>query len=56
MPADYLSWLPLANMRVLADITECFDPFQAYLINLQRADKNHQHINHFWVQGQWLTS
>ncbi len=32
MPADYLSRLPSA------DITECFDPFQANLKDLQKSD------------------
>ncbi len=55
MLADYLSRLPPANDTKIAEITECFDPFQPYLKDLQRADMQFQNINHFRVHGQWLT-
>jgi hypothetical protein len=38
MPADYLSRLPSSNQNTLAEITECFDPLQPDLIELQKAD------------------
>ena len=38
MPADYLSRLPSSDTNHLADITQCFDPFQPELIDLQKAD------------------
>ncbi len=38
MPADYLSRLPSANLDIIAEITQCLDPFQPDLIDLQRAD------------------
>jgi hypothetical protein len=50
MPANYLSQLPSCNQNVIADVTESFDPFQADLIDLQRADHNLQHMNHFRVK------
>jgi hypothetical protein len=40
------------QMNIIADITECFDAFQADLINLQKADTNLQHMNYFWVKRQ----
>jgi len=55
MPVDYLSRLPSANDAKKADNTECFDPFQPDLKDLQRADQQLQNKNHFWVHGQWLT-
>jgi hypothetical protein len=51
MPADYLSQLPSMNTNIITDITESFDPFKAELIDLQRADANLQHMNHFCVKG-----
>jgi len=53
MPADYLSRLPAANVVDIADITECFDPFQADLKDLQKENKQLQHMNHFRTHGQW---
>ncbi len=32
MPADYLSRLPSANPDTIAEVTQCFDPFQPALI------------------------
>ncbi len=52
MPADYLSRLPSANTGKISEITECFDPFQPDLCDLQKADKSLQNMNHFWVHGQ----
>ncbi len=54
MQTNYLSRLPSTNSNITADITECFNPFQADLINLQRADTNLHQMNHFCVKGQWL--
>ncbi len=42
MPADYLSRLPSENADKISEITECFDPFQPDLCDLQKADKNLQ--------------
>ena len=56
MPADYLSRLPSADDNKIAEITECFDPFQPDLKDLQRADQQLQHMNHFRIHGQWPTS
>ncbi len=53
MPADYLSRLPSANPDTIAEVTQCFDPFQPDLIDLQRADSDLQSMNHFRVHGQW---
>jgi len=53
MPADYLSRLPLANPDTIAEVTQCFDPFQPDLIDLQRADLDLQQMNHFRVHRQW---
>ncbi len=53
MPADYLSRLPSADRAKIADITECYDPFQPDLKDLQKADQQLQHMNHFWTHGQW---
>ncbi len=39
MPADYLSRLPSVDTTKIADITECFDPFQANLKDLQKSDQ-----------------
>jgi hypothetical protein len=47
MPADYPSRLPSANPDTIAEIDQCFDPFQPDLIELQRADVSLQRINHF---------
>jgi hypothetical protein len=38
MPADYLSQLPSANLDTIAEVMQCFDPFQPDLIDMQRAD------------------
>ena len=51
MPADYLSRLPSANLNNITEITECFDPFQPDLCDLQKADKSVQHKNFF--SNQW---
>ncbi len=56
MPADYLSRLPSTNNNKIAEMTECFDPFQPDLGALQKADKNLQHMNFFRVKGQWPDS
>jgi len=53
MSADYLSRLPSMNPNKIAEVTECFDPFQPDLVELQKADKSLQHINYFQVNGQW---
>ncbi len=53
MPADYLSRLPSANPDTIAEVTQCFDPFQPDLIDLQRADIDLQRMNHFPIHGQW---
>jgi hypothetical protein len=52
MPADYLSRLPTANPDTIAEITQCFDPFQPDLIELQKANVDLQRMNHFRVHGQ----
>ncbi len=39
MLADYLSRLPSANENQLAEVTQCFDPFQPELFDLQKADQ-----------------
>jgi len=36
MPADNLSRLPSTNSDQLAEVTQCFDPFQPELIDLQK--------------------
>ncbi len=54
MPADYLSRLPSADPNHLADITQCFDPFQPELIDLQKADPDLQKMNHFRTKGEFL--
>jgi hypothetical protein len=56
MPVDYLSRLPSTNNDKIAEITECFDPFQPDLGVHQKADKNLQHMNLFQVKGQWFDS
>jgi Integrase zinc binding domain len=53
MPADYLSRLPLANPDIIAEVNQCFDPFQPDIIDLQRADLDLQWMNHFQVHGKW---
>ncbi len=53
MLADYLSRLPLANPDTIAEVTQCFDPFQPDLIDLQLNNVNLQWMNHFWIHGQW---
>jgi Reverse transcriptase (RNA-dependent DNA polymerase)/RNase H-like domain found in reverse transcriptase len=53
MPADYLSRLHSANTDTIAEITQCFDPFQLDLIELQKADVDLQRMNHFRVHSQW---
>jgi RNase H-like domain found in reverse transcriptase len=52
MPADYLSRLPSANPDIIAEVTQCFDPFQPDLIDLQRADIDLQRMNYFRVHGK----
>jgi hypothetical protein len=42
MPADYLSRLLSTNSDQLAEVTQCFDPFQPELIDLQKADPDLQ--------------
>jgi hypothetical protein len=42
MLADYLSRLPSANPYTIAEVTQCFDPLQPDLIDLQGADVNLQ--------------
>ncbi len=42
MPADYLPWIPSASENRLAEVTECFDPFQPELFELQKADQDLQ--------------
>jgi hypothetical protein len=39
MPAYYLSRLPSADTTKIADITECFNPFQANLKDLPKSDQ-----------------
>ncbi len=51
--ADYLFCLHSGNPNIIAKVKECFDPFQPNLIDLQKADSNLQHMNHFWVNGEW---
>jgi len=53
MPADYLSRLPSTNSDQLAEVTQCFDPFQPELIDLQKAHPDLQKINHFRTKGEW---
>jgi hypothetical protein len=53
MPADYLSRLPSTNSDQLAEVTQCFDPFQPELIDLQKADPDLQKMNHFRTKGEW---
>jgi hypothetical protein len=53
MLADYLSRLPSANPDMIAEVTQCFDPFQPDLIDLQKADLDLQQMNHFRVNGKW---
>jgi hypothetical protein len=47
MPVDFLSQLPSMNENQLAEVTQCFDPFQPELLDLQKADPNLQKMNHF---------
>jgi hypothetical protein len=51
MPADYLSCLPSTDENKLAEVTQCFDPFQPELIDLQKADLEKMH--HFQTKGEW---
>jgi hypothetical protein len=53
MPANYLSRLPLANPDTIAEVIQCFDPFQPAPIDLQRADIDLQRMNHFPIHSQW---
>jgi RNase H-like domain found in reverse transcriptase/Integrase zinc binding domain/Reverse transcriptase (RNA-dependent DNA polymerase) len=53
MPADYLSRLPSADHNQLPEVTQCFDPFQPELIDLQKADPDFQKMNHFRTKGEW---
>jgi len=52
MPANYLSQLPSSNPDTIAEITQCFDPFQPDLIDLQKADVSLQQMNHFRIHSQ----
>ncbi len=56
MPADYLSRLTSAENDNIAEITECLDPFQPDLKDLQKADQQLQHMNHFQIHGRRPTS
>ena len=53
MPADYLFRLPSTNQTQLAEITQCFDPFQPDLIDLQKADPDLQKMHYFRLKGEW---
>jgi hypothetical protein len=53
MPADYLSRLPSTNKNQLAEVTQCFDPFQPELIDSQKTDPDLQKMNHFRTKGEW---
>ncbi len=53
MPADYLSQLPSTNTNKIAEITECFDPFQPDLLELQKANTSLQQMNYFRINRQW---
>jgi len=53
MPADYLSRLLSANPDTIAEVTQCFNPFQLDQTDLQRADVDLQWMNHFQIHGQW---
>jgi hypothetical protein len=53
MPADYLSRLPSLNENKLAEVTQCFDPFQPELLYLQTADQDLQKMHHFRKKGEW---
>jgi len=41
-----------SNPDRIDEVTDCFDPFQTNLTELQKANINLQHMNHFWVNGQ----
>jgi hypothetical protein len=53
MLTDYLSPLPSSNPNIIASMVNAFDPFQADLIDLQKADSNLQHMNQFQTTGTW---
>ena len=53
MPADYLSRLPSTNENQLEEVTQCFDPFQPELLDLQKADPDLKKMNHFRLKGEW---
>jgi hypothetical protein len=53
MPADYLPRLPSTNENQLAEITQCFNPFQPELLDLQKTDSDLQNIHHFRTKGEW---
>ncbi len=53
MPADYLSRLLSTNSDQLAEVTQCFDPFQPELIDLQKAYPDLQKMNHLRTKGEW---
>ncbi len=55
MPADYLSSLPSTNKHKLAEIMQCFDPFQPELLDLQKADSDLQKINRQKVNGHQMS-
>jgi hypothetical protein len=51
MPTNYLSRLPPTNENQLAEITQCFDPFQPELLDLQKNDPDLQKIHHFRLKS-----
>ncbi len=53
MPADYLSRLPSTNENEIAEITQCFNPFQPELLDLPKADADLQKMHHFRLKGEW---
>jgi hypothetical protein len=55
MPPDYLSRLPSTNENQLAEITQCFDPFQPELLDLQKSDTDLQKMHHFRTKGECPT-
>ncbi len=52
MPADHLSRLPSTNKNQRAEITQCFDPFQLELLDLQKAFQDQQKMHHFRTKGK----
>jgi hypothetical protein len=55
MPANYQSRLPSANTDKISEITDCFDPFQPDMCDLQKADKYLQHMNYLLSMHSGLT-